>query len=261
MVLGHRGAAQVAARLDRLGAPRGIWRIWRRRSDATPGPGRGPRRSSKPLTRAAPPGRRRRPRPAAGPARAGAARRPSERPARGRKNVPRAGRAGEHAPLELAPCERGTARRARVPVGEQAALHVRATTSRRAGHRRAARISSAPRPSRPSSADHEVEAGHAQSPLRASPAGQRQRRPGDPRLHGALDLDPEQVGRRLLERLLDRQLERGRRRRAAVAAALQPQPRHAVLDADAAPRRRRATPCRGARCRAPRLTRVSRATG
>ena len=41
---------------------------------------------------------------------------------------------------------------------------------------------------------------------------------------------PEQVGRGLLERLLDRQLERRRRGRAAVAVALEAQPRDAVLE-------------------------------
>ena len=47
--------------------------------------------------------------------------------------------------------------------------------------------------------------------------------------HGG-DVEPEQVGRRLLQRALDRQLHRALRRRAAAARSLQAQPRDPVLD-------------------------------
>ena len=50
------------------------------------------------------------------------------------------------------------------------------------------------------------------------------------RLGHALDLEAEQVGRGLLERLLDRELERRRRGRAAVAVADEAQVRDAVLE-------------------------------
>ena len=50
------------------------------------------------------------------------------------------------------------------------------------------------------------------------------------RLDDALDLEPGEVGRVLVQRLLDRQLERRARRGAAVAAALEREPRDAVLD-------------------------------
>ena len=50
------------------------------------------------------------------------------------------------------------------------------------------------------------------------------------RLGDALDLEAEQVGRGLVERLLDRELERGRRGRAAVAVADQLEVRDAVLE-------------------------------
>ncbi len=71
-------------------------------------------------------------------------------------------------------------------------------------------------------------------------------------LDQALDLDSEQVGCGLLQLLLDRELERRGRGRAAVAASVQPETEHVVLEARAPRRRRRATPCRGGRVRAPR---------
>ena len=67
----------------------------------------------------------------------------------------------------------------------------------------------------------------------------------------ALHLEPLEIGGRLLQRLLDGQLERDLRGGAVGAAALQPEQRDAVHQAETARRRRRATPCTAARCRAP----------
>ena len=50
------------------------------------------------------------------------------------------------------------------------------------------------------------------------------------RLQGALDLEALEIGGLVLERLLDRELERRRRGGAAAAAALEPDARHAVLE-------------------------------
>ncbi len=82
-----------------------------------------------------------------------------------------------------------------------------------------------------------------------------------PGLLDALDLQPVQVGRGLLERLLDGELERDRRRRAAGAAALAAGSGRPRRPAPAARRCRRATPCRAARCSSASATRSSSGTG
>ena len=65
-----------------------------------------------------------------------------------------------------------------------------------------------------------------------------------------LDLETLEVGCGLLERLLDRELERDRRGRAVRAAPLQPDPGDAVFERRAARRCRRGSPCTGAPSRA-----------
>ncbi len=70
---------------------------------------------------------------------------------------------------------------------------------------------------------------HRSARCRVGPGGHRQ---AGPRRSGAATpstSSPSQVRRRLLQRLLDRQLERHRRGRAVRAAALQMDPGHAVL--------------------------------
>ena len=68
---------------------------------------------------------------------------------------------------------------------------------------------------------------------------------------------PEQVGRGLVDRLLDRQLERRRRRRAAVAVADEAQPRDAVLEPEQLDVAAVGLHVRAHASRAPRCTRVS----
>ena len=160
-----------------------------------------------------------------------------ERPARGRKN--------DRAQLG--------ARRARRPISSPVVQ--RRAAARRSGRgRRAACRRRWRRPaSLPADADRgERAVGELADRLDVEPRGRRRRRghhhrqlhpggrrraagdhrqPGPRRLRrDALDLEALEVGRRLLERLLDRELERHRRGRAVRAAAAQVDPRDPVLE-------------------------------
>ena len=168
----------------------------------------------------------------------------TQRPARGRSNVPPQLRAGQRA-AEQRRVGRAPRRSRRSGRGRRAASRRRWPRSAR---RRCAISCPRSRPATP------VE-------RRPTPRSARRLRAPRRRRDDALDVEPEQVGRALLQRALDRELHRALRRRAAAARSLQPQPRDAVLDARAARRRRRGTPCTGARCRAPPAPASSSGTG
>ena len=251
MVLGHRGSAEVAVGLERLGRLRHLAHLeapQHRDHLGVPRAVVGAHDGN--ATRA--PERARR---AAAPGRAGAARRPASAP-RARGST-RARRPGRTARPRSGPRPRATSRRPCRRRGRRAGRPRREPRARRSPATVTSREWSSPRSSTPSSTGHSSQARRASVPVRR----QRKRRPRHRRRRRALHVHAEQVGSALLERLLDGQLERGRRGRAAVAAAHEPQARHAVLDRRAAPRCRRATPCRAAPGRAPRSPAPPTGTG
>ena len=146
-----------------------------------------------------------------------------QRPARGRSNA-----RPQCAQVSVPPSSTGAesalaAAGARVAVGEQRAGHVRDQQRAAGGGERPAR-----------------ERGDALELDPPALAGHRQRQPAGRRvalrrLDDALDLEPEQVRREVLERLLDRQLERAR------AGARSPCSGPTAAGARRRPRRRRSS--------------------
>ena len=158
-------------------------------------------------------------------------------------------------PVELAAGERLAAARAARRGRRAACPPTLATTSATPS---TSRLRQRPRPSVVDAVERRPRRRGSASPHRPSGSGRRRAARGSTH---ALDLEPVEVGRRLLERLLDRQLERRGRRRAAVAAALagaaaRRRPRPEQLDVAAV-----RLHVRAARCRAPRRTRSSSGTG
>ena len=172
---------------------------------------------------------------AAAPARAGADRRPSNAPrAAGRTSARSAGRRAprRQAPsCSVPPQAAQTSRYASsVPSTFATSSGVPATAtgdqvpSREVGHRRTSNHEGAIAAGRAGHHDRQLHAGQPARGGHHRQAGAAHRLRRD-----ALDLEPLEIGRRLLERLLDRQLERHRRRRAVRAAAPQVDPRDPVL--------------------------------
>ena len=159
---------------------------------------------------------------------------PAARPARGQIELHAAFAAAQHPTVELAVVQRRAAPRAGVAVREQRALHV-------GHHQRDALGVQRPQPARLEAVRAiERHPARAAAVAAAIPVDDRELGAPDvhhgqldaarPRLRHALDLQAGQIGRVLVQRLLDGELQRGLRRGTAAAASLQPQARDAVVE-------------------------------